>query len=284
VVMSQEPKLALFDVDGTIADKGHIPQSVVDGIKHLHHKGYITTVSTGRGYIRLKEMLGDLFETIISSEALIVIEHGTKIVDRHGKVIFGEFFNDREIDHVVDFTRANINLFKLAWFNPVDVTEKVQVWCVDEKDVQEETEKRGHYANVFTCSVGELEDLLLKQRLTNVTLRLKDYVKVENLKLAFTRTDTNVIFQDSNMEFVKNNTNKGLAVEYMAKHLGVIKEDMLIAGNAINDVEMLDVGAGISLLVSQGEDRSTILSYLSEPESIITVDTPHDLGLYLLNI
>ena len=121
--MSQKPKLALFDVDGTIADKGQIPQSVIDGIKHLHHKGYITTVSTGRGYIRLKEMLGNLFETVISSEALIVIEHGTKIVDRHGKVIFGEFFNDREIDHLVDFTRANINLFKLVWFSPIDVNQ-----------------------------------------------------------------------------------------------------------------------------------------------------------------
>lgn len=282
--MSQKPKLALFDVDGTIANHGVIPPSVVDGIKHLQQKGYITTVSTGRGYVRLKEMLGDLFEIIISPESLIIIEHGTKIVDRHGKVIFGEFFNEREIDHVMDFTRANINLFKLAWFNPVDVSEKVQVWCVDEEDVQEETEKRGQYANVFTCSIGELEDLLLAQRLTNVTLRLKDYVKVENLKLAFTRTDTNVIFQDSNMEFVKNNTNKGLAVEYVAKHLKVQKDDLLIAGNAINDVEMLDVGAGIALLVSEGEERSIILSYLSQPETIITVNSPGDLGRYLLEI
>jgi hydroxymethylpyrimidine pyrophosphatase-like HAD family hydrolase len=228
--------------------------------------------------------LGDLFETIISPEALIIIEHGTKIVNRQGKVIFGEFFSEREIDHVVDFTRANIELFKLAWFNPIDVSRKVQVWCVDEKDLQSETVKRGHYADVFTCSIGELEELLLLQRLTNVTLRLKDYVKVENLKLAFTRTDTNVIFQDSNMEFVKNNTNKGLAVEYLAKRLKVKNDNLLIAGNAINDVEMLDVDSGIAILVGQNEERSTILSYLSQPEKIITVDTPHDLGTYLLNI
>jgi hydroxymethylpyrimidine pyrophosphatase-like HAD family hydrolase len=229
-------------------------------------------------------MLGDLFEIIISPEALIVIEHGTKIVDRQGKVIFGEFFNEREIDHVVDFTRANINLYKLAWFNPIDVTKKVQVWCIDEKDVDEETKKRGHYANVFTCSIGEWEDLLLTQQLTNVTLRLKDYIKVENLKLAFTRTDTNVIFQDSNMEFVKNNTNKGLAAEYISSHFKIKKENMLIAGNAINDVEMLDIGAQIALLVSEGEDRSTILSYLSQPDSVVTVNSPHDLGNYLLGL
>jgi len=282
--MAEEPKLAIFDVDGTIAMHGEIPKSVLDGLKHLHHKGYITTVSTGNGYIRLKELFGDLFELIISPDALIIVEHGTKIVNRQGKIIFGEFFNAREIDHIADFTRANINLYKLAWFNPVDVNRKVQVWCIDEKDVEEETKKRGHYANVFTCSIGEWEDLLLTERLTNVTLRFKDYVKVENLKLAFTRTDTNVIFQDSNMEYVKNNTNKGLAAEYVSRRLKVKKENMLIAGNAINDVEMLDIGTKIAVLVSEGDERSTILSYLSQPETVIKVNTPHDLGNYLLSL
>jgi len=243
--MSIKTKLALFDIDGTIAEKGIVPKSVIEGIEHLHKKGYITTVSTGRGYTRLKEALGEAFDTVISPEALIIVEHGTKIVDREGKIHFGEYFNDREIDHITDFTRSNIDLFRLAWFNPSDVSRKVQVWVADERHVQEETEKRGHYADVFTSSIGELEERLLNEKLTNVTLRLKDFIKVENLKLAFTRTDTNVIFQDSNMEFVKNNTNKGLAVDYVARHLKIPKDNLLIAGNAINDVEMLDIGAGI---------------------------------------
>jgi len=282
--MALKPKLAIFDVDGTIAHKGVIPPSVIDGFKHLHHEGYMTTVSTGRGYIRLREMLGDLFETIISSEALIILEHGTKIVNREGKIVFGEFFSTSEIDHVADFTRANIGLFKLAWYNPSDISKKIPVWCADERDLQAEIEKRGHYADVFTCSIGELEELLLAEQLTNVTLRLKDFVKVENLKLAFTRTETNVIFQDGNMEFIKNNTNKGLAVEYLARKLHIKTGDVLIAGNAINDVEMLNVDAGIAILVSKGEDRVTVLSYLSQPEKIITLDTPDDLGKYLLKI
>jgi len=58
--MSIKTKLALFDIDGTIAEKGVVPKSVIEGIEHLHKKGYITTVSTGRGYTRLKEALGKL--------------------------------------------------------------------------------------------------------------------------------------------------------------------------------------------------------------------------------
>jgi len=278
------PKLAIFDVDGTIADHGLISPNIVKAMHHLHKLGCKTTVSTGRGYVRLKEMLGATFNDIISPDALIILEHGTKIVDHNGNAIFGEYFNDREIDHVIDFTRSNIGLFKLAWFNPIDVSKKVEVWCSDARDVQEETAKRGHYAHVFTSSIGELEDLLLTQKLTNVTLKLKDYVRVENLKLAFTRTDTNVIFQDGNMEFVKNNINKGLSVLKVAKHLKVRTEDLLIAGNAINDVEMLDINAGTVVLVSQGDDRNTILAYLSSPEKVIKVDSPNDLSSYLLSL
>lgn len=281
--MSKSFRLAVFDVDGTIADKGSVPMSVLEGIKHLRSKGYITTVSTGRGYIRLKEMLGNNFKGIVSDEALLILEHGTKIVNFKGEVVFGEFFNERELDHIVDFTRANLDLYKLVWFNPEDVNQKVQVWCINENDIDEEVKKRGHYANVFYCSIGEFEDILLKQHITNVTLKLKEYVKVENLKLTFTRTDTNVIFQDGNMEFVKSNINKGLAVDYVAKQLNIASEHILVAGNAINDIEMLDIDSGLTLLVSTEPVRSDILSYLSSPEKVKNIDSPHELGEYLKN-
>ena len=282
--MSNFPKLALFDVDGTIAEKSKIPQEIIDGLAHLQQNGCITSISTGRGYIRIKDMLGDDFDKIISPDALIILEHGTKIVNRQGEVVFGEYFSETEIDHVIDFIRANIEIFRLVWFNPDDVSKKVQFWCIDEREVQSEAEKRRAYADVFVSTIGELKERLLQHKLTNVSVKLKDYVKVENLKLAFTRTETNVIFQDGNMEFVRNNTNKGLSVLYVAKKLGVNLDDLLIAGNAINDVEMLDIGAGKSILVSTGDNRSNILAYLSEPDSIIKVNSPKDLGNYLSDI
>lgn len=277
-------KLAVFDVDGTIAVHGKVPDSVLQGIRHLHEQGWLTTVSTGRGYIRLKETLGEAFNTIISSEALLVVEHGTKIVDSSGRTIFGADFNEQEIQHIIDFTRANIGLVKLAWFNPSDATAKIPVWCADERDVQAETEKRGHYAQVFTASLSELQALLLQHRPTNVTLKLKDYVKVENLKLAFTRTETNVIFQDGNMEFVKNNTNKALAIQYIVDRLGINTAGLLVAGNAINDVEMLDVDCGYTLLVGPEEMRQMIRSYLSKTDGIHELNTPAELGTYLMGL
>lgn len=282
--MIKIPRLAVFDVDGTIAQNGKISPSIIDGMNNLHSKGCLTTISTGRGYIRLKEALGEHFNKIISPDALLILEHGTKIVKSNGEIVFGEFFNEREINHVIDFTRSNMDLYKLLWFNPINVNEKVQVWCSDEKDLEFECNKRGHYADVFTCSIGELEEILLKHKLTNITLKLKDYVKVENLKLSFTRTDTNVIFQDGNMEFIKNNINKGLALEYVANKLNVLNEDLLVAGNAINDVEMLDIESGITLIIGPQEIRSTIISYLSKKDKLYELDSTSDLGDFLAKI
>ncbi|TAH32473.1 HAD family phosphatase [Candidatus Saccharibacteria bacterium] len=282
--MKQIPKLAIFDIDGTIARKGVVLPEAVEGFKHLHELGCLTTVSTGRGYRRLRDVLGKDFGTIVSEDTPIIVEHGTKIVNQDGSLVFGEFFSETEIEHIVDFIRANIELFKFAWINPNDVTKKGQVWCTEQVYVQPETENRGHFANVFHAPLGEFRALLLAEPLSCVTMRLKDHVKVENLKLKLTKTDTHLIFQDGNMEFVKANINKGLAVLYTAKTVGFATEDILVAGNAINDIEMLDLGVGTSILVSPPDERSAILAYLSSPESIVTVSTPEDLGKYLSSL
>jgi hydroxymethylpyrimidine pyrophosphatase-like HAD family hydrolase len=118
----------------------------------------------------------------------------------------------------------------------------------------------------------------LAEQLSNITLKLKDYVKVHNLKLAFTRTQTSVIFQDGNMEFIRNDVNKAVAIDYLLKEYGMQPEDLLVAGNAINDAEMLNVAAKHRVLVGDGEVSDAVFSYLINPKHVSRVKTPADLG------
>jgi hydroxymethylpyrimidine pyrophosphatase-like HAD family hydrolase len=97
------------------------------------------------------------------------------------------------------------------------------------------------------------------------------------------RSDTNVIFQDGSMEFVKNNTNKGIAIEWILRKLKITHNELLVAGNAINDVEMLDVDSRATVLVGPADNRDTIKFYLSKLDDIVEVDSPDDLGKYLLS-
>lgn len=279
--MNERKKLAIFDIDGTIRSDGVVPESVAAGLKHIQELGYITTVSTGRGYIRAKEALGDIFDKVITPEALMILEHGTKITDRDGEILFANYFQQNEIEHIVDFTKANEEIVKLLWFNPPDVSKKVQVWVLDPKHLPEEIAKRGHYADVFTCSYDELKERLLVQPLSNATAKLKEYIKVNNLKLHFTKSEINTLFQDGNMEFVRNIANKAEAIHYLEKNFNLQREDILIAGNAINDVEMLNLEAGKRILVGNSETLKTVLGYLTNQEKTVTVANPEELGLYL---
>lgn len=282
--MPNTHKLAIFDIDGTLRINGVIPESVLAGLKHIQQLGYITTVSTGRGYLRAKEILGDHFAAVISPEALMMVEHGTKITDREGKIVFAQYLTDKELEHIVDFTQANIEMVKLLWFNPPDPSQKVQVWVYDPDHLAEETAKRGYYADVFSCAFEELKIKLLATPLSSVTAKLKDYIKVNNLKLHFTRTEINTLFQDGNMEFVSQKANKAEAITYVENSYQSTTKDILIAGNAINDIEMLNLEAGKRILVGNNDTLETVLGYLIKPDETITVANPEELGHYLQTI
>lgn len=279
--MASLDRLAIFDIDGTIATHGVIPESVVEGLKHLQQIGYATTVCTGRGYIRTKETLGGNFDTVVSAGALMILEHGTKITDREGEILFANYFQKNEIEHIVDFIKANEEIVKLLWFNPPELDRKVQVWVLDPKNLTAEIAKRGHYADVFTCSYNELKERLLAQPLSNATAKLKEYIKVNNLKLHFTRSEINTLFQDGNMEFVRNIANKAEAIHFIENSFNLSKDNILVAGNAVNDVEMLNLEVGKRILVGNEETLATVLGYLTNPENADKVANPDELGLYL---
>ena len=280
-MVNKSKKLAIFDIDGTIAQDGEIPREIVAGITHLQTLGFITTISTGRGYVRMREAFGDLFETLISPNALIIMEHGTKIVRRDGHIEFAEYLTDGDIGHIMDFIRANIEIVKLVWFNGNDPKELVRVWIYDARDLENERQKRGHYAEVTHTSLGKLRELLLAGQYSNVTARLRDHVHVHNLKLALTHSPISLVFIDGNMEFIRNNANKGLAVRYLLNKYRINVADLMVAGNAINDVEMLDIGATHRIVVGLPHSREAVVARLSDRDHLTLIDSPQDFGLWM---
>lgn len=277
--MNKIPKLAIFDIDGTISEKGRFPSSILAGMQQLRGLGCITTVSTGRSFQRLN-FDSDVISKIVAPKTLMVLEHGSKIVDREGKLIFGSFFEEKEIEHVIDFVRANQTIIRAIWAAPADASQKIQYWCADDQVLQAE-EWRSSFADVFTGSLGELRERLMGLKLTSLSTGLWPHIKVNNLQLAFTRTETKVVFMDGAMEFMKNNINKGLSVSYLISKLGLDKQDVLLAGNGINDVDMLDIPAGYRIVVGEPATRKIIMTYLSSAEEVIEVGSPSQLGEYL---
>lgn len=281
------PQLAVFDIDGTITapHSKEIPQEVLDGFSHLQANGAITTICTGRPFVRMKEALGENYEKIIDDRALISVEHGAKIVDKWGKVIVESKFDNSDIDKLIEFTGLNIDMVDFLAYNPADLSIKTQIWCPEPADVSKHQEKRGWYADVSAGSLIDIKHKLYNTEVSNVTLKLKDFIHVENLKLEFTGGSIKAVFQDGLLEYMKSKVSKARAIAYMSHYYGIYEHNILVAGNAINDVNMLNMEAKYRILVGpEGVERDTILGYLYGHELIKFVDTPKDLGRFLQSL
>lgn len=281
------PQLAVFDIDGTLTEPHNttIFQEVIDGLRHLHSKGVITTVCTGRPFVRMREALGEHYETIISDNAMIPVEHGAKIVDKYGRVIVESAFDNDDIEKFIEFTGLNLDLVYFLAFNPGDVSRKTQIWCPDPGEIESIREKRGWYADIFEGSLLDVKERLYSQPISNVTIKMHSHIRVENLKLEFTGGSIKSVFQDGQIEYMKSKVNKARAIHYVRKHFGVLEGHILVAGNAINDVDMLNMEAGHRILVGkEGPERDTVTGYLYGHDYIKFLDTPQDLGHYLQSL
>lgn len=281
------PQMAVFDIDGTITERNSttIPREVLQGFIFLKSKGVITTICSGRPYVRVKEVLGDNFDHIIGDDALLSVEHGAKIVDKWGRVIVQSAFDSTDIDKLIEFTGLNLDMVTFLAYNPGDISRKTQIWCPEPADIDATQSKRGWYADVFSGSLLDVKERLYGEPVSNVTLKLRDHIHVENLKLEFTGGSIKAVFQDGAIEYMKSKVNKARAITYMYKHFGIYERHLLVAGNAINDVDMLNMEAGHRILVgADGPERETIMGYLYGHENIEYMVSPKELGLYLQNL
>jgi len=278
------PQMAVFDIDGTItaAHSSSIPEEVIRGFEHLRKHGVITTISTGRSYVRMKETLGEYFDTIIGDTALISVEHGAKIVDKWGKVIVESEFTPKDIDKLTEFTGLNIDMVQFLAFYPADLSRKAQIWCPEPSDVEKTRAERGHYADVYAGSLVDVKERLNQQLISSVSIKLKSFIHVENLKIEFTGGSIKAVFQDGALEYMKSKVSKARAISYMCKYFGIYEHNILVAGNAMNDVDMLNMETKYRILVGpDSKERETILGYTYAPELLTYLDTPDDLGRFL---
>jgi len=278
------PQMAIFDIDGTItaAHSNSIPDEVIRGFEHLRKHGVITTISTGRSYVRMKETLGEHFDTIIGDTALISVEHGAKIVDKWGSVIVESEFTPKDIDKLTEFTGLNIDMVQFLAFYPADLSRKAQIWCPEPSDVEKTRQERGHYADVYAGSLVDVKEHLNKQLISSVSIKLKSFIHVENLKIEFTGGSIKAVFQDGALEYMKSKVSKARAISYMCKYFGIYEHNILVAGNAMNDVDMLNMETKYRILVGpESKERETILGYTYAPDLLTYLDTPDDLGRFL---
>lgn len=72
-------KVLFFDIDGTLAIHGHIPESNKKALEALKEKGYDTFVCTGRAPYYAENLFGKLVSGIISCNGRYISYKGEKL-------------------------------------------------------------------------------------------------------------------------------------------------------------------------------------------------------------
>ena len=72
-------KVLFFDIDGTLAIHGHIPESNKKALEALQEKGYDTFICTGRAPYYAENLFGKLVSGIISCNGRYISYRGEKL-------------------------------------------------------------------------------------------------------------------------------------------------------------------------------------------------------------
>lgn len=87
-------KIFFFDIDGTLAIRGHIPKSNIDALRSLKEKGYLTFICTGRAPFYAQKLFKDLVSGFITCNGRYILYQGKKL--------HGEAFDDETLQFYFD--------------------------------------------------------------------------------------------------------------------------------------------------------------------------------------
>lgn len=237
--------LIALDLDGTLlSDWQSISETTKDYLKELSRQGHSVVIATGRPF-RSSEKFYDELELTTP----IINYNGGLVTNKHNPN-FKPYSLTIPREHVIDIFESNKDIIENA-FGEVG----------DDIFLYEDTEKIRpllHYFNGAGLTVGKFEDILEED--TNGFLIVanegkadivEDYVKTKYKGQVLARNwghHYNFV-----IELYTPETTKGAGLEYVAKHLGFDRKDIIAFGDAHNDIELLQY-AGVGVAMKNAQD------------------------------
>lgn len=264
-------RLGLFDVDGTIRSKGEISPEIERGFSNLWETEQIlTTAITGRGYVRLREILGDKWQKIISSGLPVALENAGRIATQTGENIRYYPLNQNEIISTLQTVdRSPSEVLFVAHF-PELIEQKPVLWTPDTKEAERFKEQYGHFADITTSPLSDLEKRMRKDNPCMIMVRPRSPEFKNEFKNA------NVVFNEGEINLMTSGVNKGKGVEDISSIADIPLINFMVTGNDENDMPMFDLPVGVKIVV--GDE---LKNKLPSEKNIVFVKTPEELGRFL---
>ncbi len=245
-------KLAVSDIDGTLAEIGHpISQENLHAIQQLQDNGLEFVLASGRHHENMEPYCKE-----VPGVNWIISAQGGMVANRDRSEILYCGFMERSL--VEDMVTAG----KKAGYTVLIYTQD-GVCSADNDAWVEYYEKTAQ--NIVT---RESYDRLLERKAFKVVWVGETEV-IRNAEQVSPKSNEVIQFQTHPhlYEFMPASTSKGKAVAMLAKHLGIELEQVLTMGDGDNDISMLKI-SGCSIAMGHGSQTAIEAGKLVTPSNI----------------
>ncbi|MGB9615213.1 MAG: Cof-type HAD-IIB family hydrolase [Fervidobacterium sp.] len=235
-------KVFIFDLDGTILNqKNEFPSETKELMLNIIKKGDKVIFATGRMHISAKKLLDSVF----GSDIFPIVSYNGAVVYIPKKGFVFEKTLDLQTAHkVIDFFRSK-NVHVQSYIDDILITEK------DDDEIK-------LYAKHADVPYTVVEDLKSIKKPPIKMLGIGD----PELLDSFMPDLKNIVYQKANvfksfsifLDIVPSDANKGIALKFLAEHLGFELKNTVVFGDNENDLFMFEV-AGTKIAVANAVEK-----------------------------
>lgn len=244
-------KLIALDIDGTtLMSDGNLSQRNRNALIRATESGIHVVIATGRCYDALPSQL-----TEIKGIRYALTSNGAQTRDLHtGDTLEGNYLTDTAVVESAELLRTHTGFMVEIFTDGKAYMDKAHYEAVCTGEI---SWRSRNYVRDTRSPVADVLDFMLQHRHTieNINIFFEHLSDKDRLKPHLDRLNNVTITSsfDNNWEIGGATTNKGAALQGLAKMLYISKEEILACGDSPNDEEMLKV-AGIPVAVGNAKE------------------------------
>lgn len=249
--MSNEIKMLIFDIDGTLIPKGHrtVLPSALKAIKEVESKGIKTMIATGRAIYFVQD---DIFESLKSDYYVTI--NGQCVLDKERNILYKHTIDEESFFGLIEECKKNDVACAMKY------DDRIYVYHMYDEYVR--VYLKGEVNNHLVVDHTHLQNIHKTQGMPMSIFLIGDNDIMATFSEKFPRLSC-VKAYDRGMECFNKDHNKGTAIEEVLHKLNITWDECMAFGDADNDTEMIvkaKIGVALGNATENLKNRADYIS------------------------
>lgn len=280
--MEKLPSHGSFDIDGTLTHEKQVPAEIITGFKDIQSAGMITTVITGKGRPHAQHLFGQMLKQVISPTTIAGFENSGRIttLGGHENIQYFPLLQEEITAFLLKVPLLDLDFFAYYRENPRD---KSVLWTTGNNDHAAELKsKYEFFANITNDPLTSIAQRMTSDQPCMLAMKPRDPAITADIFQELTGINLNCVRNEGAIDMNHEGINKGHGVltmrDILDLRLGILPnlqlEQMMVAGNDLNDISMLNLPVGQRVIVGNKLDGIIAMPH-------VNVSTAIELGQHL---